>query len=717
MFTVEHDISRPLNRIDVPEKISGKAQYIGEYRFPGMLYARTIRSTEPRARIKSITYPSLPEGYYIVDKNDVPGKNRVKIVTCDMPFFTEDVVNYVGEPIALVVGPDKRIILDIISRVKVEYESLKPILTIEEGLNTNNPIYGEDNCFADYKISKGDIKEAALKARYTFEGEYESGYQEQFYIEPQGMIGLYKDGKATIYGSLQCPYYVKKAVVECLGFDFDRVQIVQATTGGAFGGKEDYPSLMGGQVACAAIKSGHPVQLIYDRDEDLEATTKRHPSKIKLKSYLDENYGIIGAEADVRLDAGAYASLSNVVLQRTIFASIGVYNVENISVRGRDVATNKAVSGAFRGFGGPQAFFAVEMHMEHMAKKFGLDPLEFRMKNLLKQGDRTSTGGIFRERIMLPEMLESILEMSSYKEKKERFREDKEQGKLKGIGLSLFFHGGGFTGSGERDLIKARVKLVKYPGGSVEILVANVEMGQGVQTSLRKIVSHTLEIPADRVIFKNPDTDRVPDSGPTVASRTTVIVGRLLKDAAHELKDRWNEEGIVTVENVYKHPEGFNWDDNNFTGDAYTSYSWGANAVEVELDPITFESTIKGAWAVYDIGKAIDERIVKGQIDGGVLQGLGHASIEVVQNKGGRFLQKTAADCIIPTSKDAPVVESKLINQPYEGGPYGARGLGELTLVGAPAAYALAVEDALGTGINQIPVTPEYLMEVMTGGR
>lgn len=709
---MECPISRPVGRIDVPDKLDGKAKYIGDIKFEGMVYARTLRSNRPRAIIKSIEYPDIPEGYYIVDKNDVPGINSVKIIGYDMPVFATDRVNYVGEPISLIVGPDKEKIMDILSNTKVIYEDLEPILTIEEGLNAKSPIFKERNLFADYRYSKGDIEKAVREAKFVYEGEYETGYQEQMYLEPQGMVGEYDGCKVTIYGSLQCPYYIKRAVEECLNFKPDNVRVVQLTTGGAFGGKEDYPSLLGCQVACAAIKVGAPVQLILERDEDIQSTTKRHPSKIRLKSYLDENYRIIGVEADVKLDAGAYEGLSRVVLQRAIFAAIGVYNVENIIVTGKAVATNKAVSGAFRGFGGPQAFFAVEMHMEHMAKRFGIDSIYFRKINFLKKGDKTSTGGIFRDEIMLPQMLDRVLEMSSYYQKKKMFKEKQEDGKLRGIGLSMFFHGGGFTGSGERDLIKGKVKLIKNEDETVEILIANVEMGQGAQTTMRKIVAYTLGIPLSNVIFKNPDTDRVPDSGPTVASRTTVITGRLLKDAAEDLKKRWNEKGMVEIQRGYTHPDGFEWNDNNFKGDAYTSYSWGANVVEVELDPVTYESTVKGAWGVYDIGAPIDERIVKGQIEGGMLQGLGYGSIEVMENRDGIFQQASATDYTIPTSMDAPRIESELICQPYEGGPYGAKGLGELPLVGVHAAYAIAIEDAAGVEINKIPVRPEYLMEV-----
>ena len=714
---MECEISRPLKRDDAQGKISGKTKYIADIKMQDMLYARTLRSTKARAIIKSIKYPKLPDGYYIVDKNDVPGRNRAKMIVYDQPFFADGVVNYIGEPIALVVGKDREEVLKILSEVIVEYESLNPILTIEQGLDSKHSILGDDGCFADYNFSKGNIKDAQTKSKYVFEGQYETGYQEQFYLEPQGVIGIYKDEKITIYGSLQCPYYVKNAVVECMGFQPERVQIIQVTTGGAFGGKEDYPSIISGQVACAAYKIRKPVSLVFDRDEDIEATTKRHPSKIKLKSYLDENYIVLGMEADIVIDAGAYAGLSNVVLQRAMFASAGIYNVKNLIVRGKAIATNKVVSGAFRGFGAPQAFFAIEMHMAHIAKELGIDQLDLKMKNIVKSGHTSSTGGVFRDKILMPKMVERVLEMSSYKEKEINFKKERTKGILRGIGISLFFHGGGFTGNGERDIIKSTVKLVKYRDGTVEILIANVEMGQGAGTTLRKIISQTLNVPVEKIIFNNPDTDRVPDSGPTAASRTIVVVGKLLQRAADVLKTKWNDDEKVEVEIKYKYPDGFYWDADNFEGDAYTSYSWGVNAVEVELDPATYEIRIIGVWAVYDIGRAIDERIVKGQIDGGIVQGLGYAGMEVMENKEGRFMQRTVTDYVVPTSMDVPFIESELICEPYEGGPFGAKALGELTLIGAPAAYALAVENATGIKINKIPIRPENLMEVRQYGK
>jgi CO/xanthine dehydrogenase Mo-binding subunit len=708
---MKDDISVPVKREDVSEKLLGTACYIGDMRLEDMLYAKTLRSTESRARLISINYPEIPLGYFVIDRKDVPGKNIIKMILEDQPYFAEDIVNYIGEPIALIVGKEKAIINELIAKTTIEYEKIKPVFFIDESFKTTTPIFGADNKFAEYSFKKGDLKEARAKAKYICEDTYETGYQEQFYLEPQGVIAQYVEGKATIYGSIQCPYYVKNAVVECLGCAPDRVRIVQTTTGGAFGGKEDYPSLLAGQAICAAIKVNKPVCLLLDRNEDLEATTKRHPSNIKIKSYIDESYKVIGMEADIVLDAGAYAGLSGVVLQRAMFAIAGVYNIENIKVKGKAIATNKAVSGAFRGFGSPQAFFAIEMHMENIAKKLDIDPLEFRLHNTLKQGDKSTTGGVFRDKILLREMVDRVLDMSNYTKKK-NVKNEVGSKKLTGLGLSMFFHGCGFTGNGERDHIKGRARLVKDEEDKVEILIANVEMGQGAGTTMRKIASSALDIPLNEVLFINPDTDRVPDSGPTVASRTTVIVGKLVYDAAIELKAKWKAGIRQQVEVEYQYPEGYQWDNDHFSGDAYTSYSWGVNVVEVELDRITFESEIKGVWAVFDIGKSIDDRIVKGQIDGGIVQGLGYGGMEVMENIDGRFKQRTSTDYIIPTAMDIPIIQSELMCEPYSDGPYGAKGLGELSLVGSPIAYAMALEDALGIRINKIPVRPEFLMEV-----
>lgn len=705
-------IGTPIRRFDFDEKVSGSARYCADVRLDGLLYAKTLRSTKARARIISLEIPPLAEGYCTVSADDIPGRNVVPIVYEDQPFLARDVVNYIGEPILLVVGPDKGAILDIMSRIRVTYEELQPVLSIDEAeQRTENFIFGDKPYFVSYECAKGDMNEAITRAAHVFEDEFRTGYQEHAYLETQGCIAVYQDGRVTVSGSMQCPYYVKEALVQALGWPGERVRVIQLPTGGGFGGKEEYPSIPGVHAALAAIKTQRPVQLVFDRHEDMLCTTKRHPTIIRIKSYLDEHRRIIGREISVKTDAGAYAGLSSVVLQRMMFSSGGVYDVPHLKVTGTAFATNNIVSGAFRGFGGPQAFFAMEMHMENIARGLELDSLAFRARHFLHKGDSSSTNGMFHGDIRLDEIAATLERISSYGDKRSRQREARSD-RLRGIGCSFFFHGCGFTGSGEDQLIRAKVRLKKYADNSVQIFVSSTEIGQGSLTTLRKIVARTLEIPVETVRHDYPDSDDCPNSGPTVASRTVMIVGKLLQDAATEMKSRWQEE-TFDLFRVFRFPPHLSWDNTNFRGNAYPEYSWGGNVVEVEVDPVTCQVELLGVWAVYDIGTPIDETIVRGQIQGGIVQGLAYGGMESLTTRDGALRQTSLTDYVIPTALDVPRIESRLIDNPFDNGPFGARGLGELTLIGAAPALALAVQNAIGRDITELPVTPERIQEAL----
>lgn len=707
-----NSISHPIRRFDFDEKISGRARYCADVRHDGLLYAKTLRSTRARARILSIHIPPLPEGYCTVDATDIPGRNVVPIVYDDQPFFAREVVNYIGEPILLVVGPDKVTILDILSRITVRYEELQPVFTIDEAEQaTDNFIFGDKPYFVSYECGKGDISLAIARAVHVFEDEFSTGYQEHAYLETQGVIAVYDGERVTVSGSLQCPYYLKEALVQALGWPEERVRVIQLPTGGGFGGKEEYPSIPGVHAALAAVKAKRPVQLVFDRHEDMLCTTKRHPAVIWIRSYLDGSSRIIGREIRVKTDAGAYAGLSSVVLQRMMFSSGGVYDVPSLKITGTAYATNNIVSGAFRGFGGPQAFFAIEMHMENIARSLKVDSVEFRRRHFLHRGDSSSTNGRFHNDIRLDEIADTLESISSYQGKRSRQPKGRPN-KLRGIGCSFFYHGCGFTGSGEDQLIRARVRLRKYADNSVRIYVSSTEIGQGVLTTLRKIVARTLEIPVEKVRHDYPDSDDCPNSGPTVASRTVMIVGKLLQDAAQEMKTRWQEE-TFDVFRVFRFPPHLSWDNTNFRGNANPEYSWGGNVVEVEVDPVTGEIQVRGVWTTFDIGTPIDETIVAGQIQGGIVQGLAYGGMERLTSRNGALQQTSLADYAIPTSLDIPRIESRLIDNPFDDGPFGARGLGELSLIGAAPALALAVQNAIGRDITELPITPELIREAM----
>lgn len=690
------DISKSIKKTDSDEKISGQARYVADIQMEGMYHAITLRSTIPCGKIKKINVPTLPEDYHIVLAKDIPGKNVVKVIYDDWPVFTEEKISYLYEPILLVVGPDKAKVNDIVKAIQVDY--------IEE-----EPVFEWKNSAVHYHFAKGEGAKVFDKAKRVVSYQYETGYQEQAYIEPQGFLGYMDGDKVTLIGSIQCPYYVKNAVLQTLNVAQDKVRVIQPSIGGAFGGKEEFPSLMACQLAVAVQKIGKPIQLLYEREEDMFVTTKRHPAKIRFSAAIGKHQEILGFRVYAGIDAGATIGLSGVVLSRALIACTGAYTIDHLDVSGDVFLTNTVPNGAFRGFGAPQMYFAIEMFMEHLAKDLKKDPLVFRRQHLAKQGDKTSTCGTFRDPIIMDEMIDKAMEISDYEKKRSLYD---QPGSTKGIGMSFFFHGCGFTGSGEANIIKAKVKLRKAEGGKVYILIAAVDMGQGPRTTMRKVVSSVLDIPIQDVIFDFPDTDQVPDSGPTVASRTMMIVGGLVARAAKKMKERWVEE-TFEVDVQYEQPKEIVYDEEHFKGDAYPAYSWGINVVEVEVHPTTYQVNVLHTWSVYDVGKAIDERIVLGQADGGLAQGIAYGYLEVMRHELGVIKQKNMTDYIIPTAMDMPPMETRLFENPYAYGPYGAKGVGELTLVGGAPAICYAMEQAIKKRIYKIPATPEYLMELM----
>lgn len=698
-------ISKSVTKKDHFTKASGQALYVADHQSDELLIGRLLRSSKAKARILEIKLPELPEGYFVVDKNDVPGINQVVIVLDDTPVFADKTVEFIGDPILMVVGPLEKVILRILSEIVVEYEELEPVLDIRKF----------NEVFFEYKFEKGNIEKAFNEADKVYEEEFETGYQEQAYLETNGLMAkVHDDGKVTVNGSLQCPYYMHGAVAKAMGVETNKVQIIQDTTGGGFGGKEDYPSILACQVAVAAKKAKQPVRVIFDRKEDMEFTSKRHPSLTKYRVAI-KNGKVTAMDIDVIYNSGAYTTLSAVVLQRGLICANGAYNIENLQVHGKAVKTNTVPCGAYRGFGAPQTFFAVEMMMNHIAKDLGIEALTFKKAHLVKQGDFTSTSGKYHFPVPVPEMIEEIDKVCEYNKKRELYSKPQTGRFRKGIGISLYFHGAGFTGSGERDHIKAVTKLHKYPDGKVEILASNVDIGQGLKTTFSKIVANELNIPLERVICENPDTDRVPDSGPTVASRSLMTVGELLRRAAIKLRSTWIDGEDQIIEEHFKEPDfviPFYIDE--FKGDAYPTYAWGVVVVEVEVDTLTAANKVLGAWGCFDVGTPIDMNIVVGQMEGGLLQGLGYSSMEYMATDAtGRIRNNSFSDYLIPTAVDVPKLVAIMHVEKYPLGPYGAKGAGELPLVGAPGAYVEALEQALDTKLFHAPFTFEDTMKVL----
>ncbi|HUK34465.1 MAG TPA: molybdopterin cofactor-binding domain-containing protein, partial [Vicinamibacterales bacterium] len=545
------------------------------------------------------------------------------------------------------------------------------------------------------------------------EGEYRVGSQEQLYIEPNGVIAVpADDGRGvTVYGSMQCPYYVHRALKTLLALPDEHVRVIQTETGGGFGGKEEYPSMIAGHAALTALKARRPVKLVYDRVEDMLATTKRHPGVVRHRTGLSRDGRLTAMDIDVLLDGGAYATLSAVVLSRGLLHASGPYRCDHIRIRGRAPMTNTPPNGAFRGFGAPQTQFAIEVHMDRIAEQMKIDPVRLRERNALRPGDTTATGQVLGADCSAREVLREAVKRTNFHARR---RQLKDTGR--GIGLSLFFHGSGFTGSGEVKLAsQASLALTK---AGVTILVASTEIGQGTRTMLAQIVADTLRVPYDDVQVNAADTGEVPDSGPTVASRTCMIVGRILQRAAEELRARLGglspreyvrKNGDVIVTKQYERPSGMLWDEDLYRGDAYGSFGWACDVVEVDVDPVTWQVTPVKLTSVHEIGKAIHPLLAVGQIEGGSAQGLGWALLEDVVMRDGRMANNSFTNYIVPTTLDTPDMDVVVLERPYANGPFGAKGVGEMPIDGPAPAVVNALRHA-GFNLTEIPATPERLM-------
>jgi len=688
-------VGRNVPRREGWAKVSGAARYVDDLSLPGMLHARTIRSEIACGRfaIQGIDAP----GCVVVDHRDIPGRNTIAVIEEDQPCLAAGEVRHFAEPILLLAHEDRDALLR--ARVEIAWQAQTPVLDPRESRDVLKQV----------RIEKGTLERGFAEAELVVEGEYATGHQEQLYLETNGVIAVPEDGGITLMGSLQCPYYVLHALRVALGTD--KVRVIQLETGGAFGGKEDYPSVIAAHAALLARKAGRPVKLVYDRAEDMLATTKRHPSRVRLRTGVRRDGRLTAMDVDVLLDAGAYLTLSPVVLSRGAIHATGPYRCDHVRVLGRAVRTNTPPNGAFRGFGAPQTLFAAEVHMERVAEALGMDPVRLRETNALRPGDTTATGQTLGRDASALQVLREAVRRSDFRRKRRSYP---AQGR--GIGLSLFFHGSGFTGSGEVRLgSKAALELT--PRGA-RVLVASTEIGQGTRTMHAQIVADALGLPLDAIETEVPDTALVPDSGPTVASRTCMVVGKLLERCAVEMKAKLGKlspreylrrHGPLVVTKAYEPPPGLHWDDATYQGDAYGAYGWGCDVVELELDRETFEVRPLRVTAVCEIGKAINPGLCAGQVEGGTAQGLGFALLEEVVMRDGRMANAQLTNYLIPTSLDTPPIDAVLLERAYRHGPHGAKGVGEMPMDGPAPAVVNALRH-LGLDVREVPATPERLL-------
>jgi CO/xanthine dehydrogenase Mo-binding subunit len=749
-------VGKPIPRKEGRKKVTGAALYVDDLKFDGMLHGVTVRSSIARGRIKSISYEQPPatsggsdpipwDEITIVTAKDIPGENYVALILNDQPYLAAEVVNHPEEPIVLLAHHDKHLLEEARRNVRIEYEELPAVFSLDDSLAQKEIIWGEDNVFKRFLVDKGNVDDVWADADFIIEGEYATGAQEQLYIENNGAIAIANQAEGvTVWGSMQCPYYVHKALIKLFGLPEEKIRVIQTETGGGFGGKEEYPSLLAGHAALLAWKSGQPVKMIYDRAEDMVATTKRHPSRTRLKMAVTKAGKLLAQEIDFVIDGGAYCTLSPVVLSRGTIHAAGPYFCPNVRIKSSAVATNVPPHGAFRGFGAPQSIFALERHMDKVARAIGLTPDEFRLRNFIKEGETTATNQIIREKVDLEGLMHRAFELTDYHAKRERFaRENVAQAVSlrsqtnslryrKGIGFASFMHGAGFTGSGEVYL-QSVVGAEATSDGRVKILAASTEIGQGTNTIFAQIAAEALGLDYELFEVIQPDTANVPNSGPTVASRTCMIVGKLVESAvlglkqtligSGLLKDQFTQDefqkacGAYIVQHGplksfshYQPPPNVHWDDQKYEGEAYGAFAWAVYVAEVTYDPLTYEAHVDDFVAVQEVGRVINPVLAAGQIEGGVAQAIGMTLYENVVWQNGRMANGQMTNYIMPTAADVPPIRVYFAENPYAFGPAGAKGIGELPMDGPAPAIINAIENATGISFNQIPLMPEAVM-------
>jgi CO/xanthine dehydrogenase Mo-binding subunit len=723
-------IGASVRRKEGLDKVTGRAVYLDDLTRPDLLWGRTVRAEVPGGRLERIDFaPGLPwDEIVVVTARDIPGRNVVPLVAHDQPCLVARDIRHREEPVVLLAHPDREVLARAVAAVRLIVSPGPAVLSLAAATEL----------LSELTLERGDVAAGLAQADLVVDGTYDTGAQEHLYIEPQAMLAEVgaDDGTITVWGSLQCPYYVRPAVATVLGLPEDRVRVIQTTTGGGFGGKEDYPSMIACHAALLAARARRPVKIVYERGEDMRATTKRHPSRTRHRVGVSRDGRLLALETELVLDGGAYLTLSPVVLSRGVIHAPGPYRWPHLRVHGRVMRTSYPPHGAFRGFGAPQALFALEAHLDRVARAVGVDPVELRRRNLLRPGDVMATGQPMEPGVDPVAVLDRALEASRFTARRAACAASNAgPSPLKrGVGLATFFHGAGFTGAGESKLA-SEAALRLGPDGRVEILASSVEIGQGAATTHAQIVSDALGVPYEMVAPAVVDTAVVPNSGPTVASRTVMVVGGLLEQAAREMVDRLRREaglprphtaadfvaaaraharahGPLVTRARYHAPAGWRWDERTLSGDAYAAYAWACYVAEVTVDTRTGETEVTDVVAVQDVGRAINPVTARGQVQGGVGQGIGFALYEDVAWQDGAMANARMTDYIVPTSADTPPITVVFIE-----GSSSPKGLGELPMDGTAPAVVNAVNAALGTEITQLPARPERVLQALAGRR
>ncbi len=758
-------IGKHILRWDALAKVTGKALFTADFLklYKNLVWVYSLRTRYAHALIKGVDVSGAERVsgvLKVITANDIPGVNDVGYVIPDQPLLAYKKVRYIGDTIALVVADDPYIAREAAERVHVDYEPLPvytdpeeivDLMTLKEKPHTS--IHGErdSDIVAHYKIRAGDVEKALREADVVVENKYRTPMQEHAYIEPEAAISIPEpDGGITIITSTQCPFDVRRAVARVLGLPQNMIRVIVPFVGGGFGGKEDVADELGAKAALATYLTGRPAVVVHTREESIIGHSKRHPMVAWYRHAARRDGTLLAVEANILLDTGGYASLGPFVAWRTTVHSTGPYRVSNARIDTLAVYTNTIYSGAFRGFGDPQVQFAVERQMDILAEELGIDPVELRLKNILRAGDRTVHGQLLTEEhgVGLEEAIKKVVEASDWYRKRREYTG--ERGRLrKGIGIAVGWHGNSI---GVEGADYSSVTLIINRDGTITFRTGLMDMGQGSLWGLVLIAAEILGVPPNYFRIEQPDTASTPDAGPTVASRATVMGGNAALVAAYRLRKRINEiasqmlecspeEIVVEAPRIYcrSDPEkettwqevveqsfwlgvplqefGYyrapraKWEEETGRGEPYITYTFGAIVSEVTVDLETGQVWVDRAYIAYDIGRVINPVGAEHHAEGGFIQGMGYALMEeVVHSKEGWIYNPNLSTYYIPTMKDTPrEFHVFFVEAGYKRGPFGAKGLGEPSIVPVAPSIVNAISHALGIRFYEIPLPPHKI--------
>ncbi len=721
-----NSVGKSLPRIDAVDKVTGKTLYSGDLTMKGMLHMKMLFAERAHARVINIRTDKAEaaEGVVAVyTSKDVP-VNEYGLQIKDQPVLCgpgsskpyTDIVRFVGDQVAVVVAETEAQAEAAVKLIEVEYEDLPILSNPKAALRPDalilHPDHGDSNICVHYKIRKGDVDEAFAKADVIVEGEYQTPVQEHAYLQPEaGLAYMDEEGHVTIEAAGQWTHADREAIAHSLGLPDEMIRVIYPAIGGAFGGREDMSVQI--VLALATWKLQRPVKIVWSRRESIIGHGKRHASTINARWGATKDGKLVAAEIEMIADGGAYMYTTNKVLGNAAITSSGPYFIPNIKADVYGVYTNNVPGAAFRGFGAPQALFMAEMQMDKLAEKLGMDPVEFRLKNALRDGDTLGVGTPVPPTPSIVQCIEAARD--KFKWKKAGKKKKPAAHIARGRGFAAGFKNVGFS-FGYQENCWSKVEI--YGNGKMERVVihqAGAEVGQGLHTVMIQMAAQVLGVPENIIEIKTSDSARQENSGSASASRLTFMAGNSMKGAAEAALEKWkNEERPAIAEYKYLAPRTTPFDHDTGYSMPNFSYSYVAQAAEVEVDTETGHVRVLRVVSADDVGKAINPDQVTGQIEGAVVQAHGYAVLEDFKTKDGRVLTDQLSTYLIPTIWDIPEkVESVIVEIPDPNGPWGARGLGELPMLPTAPAIAAAIHDATGVWIDEFPFTPERVLRAL----